>query len=280
MSTLSLLTEWQAWQRAGGLSERTITERSGTLQHLATSLDVDLMDLTAGNIIAFLGRKGIGPASRATYHASIRAFCSWAVEVGYMTVNPADKTPSPKRPKNLPRPVAAAQLGAILKVATRPKTRMMVLLAALAGLRVHEIAKIQGQDIDMNTGALTVTGKGGTTQVIPLHPLLIDLARGFPPSGYWFTTYKGNKERTTGPILPSAVGTTISRAMERAGVHGTPHQLRHWYGTALLEQGVDLRTVQELMRHESIASTQIYTKVSDVRRRAAINLLVLPDLAA
>lgn len=276
MNTLSLLTEWQAWQRAAGLSERTITERTGTLNHLSTFLERDLSALTAGGIIMFLGRKGIGPASRATYHASIRSFCAWAVEVGYYVQNPADKTPSPKRPKNTPRPVAAAQLGAILKVAHRPKTRMMVLLAALAGLRVHEIAKLQGQDIDLDTGALTVTGKGGTTQVIPLHPLLIDMARGFPREGYWFTTYKGNKERTTGPILPSAVGTTIGRAMERAKVHGTPHQLRHWYGTALLEQGVDLRTVQELMRHESIASTQIYTKVSDVRRRAAINLLELP----
>ncbi|WP_104087256.1 tyrosine-type recombinase/integrase [Arthrobacter sp. GMC3] len=279
MNTLSLLTEWQAWQRAGGLSERTIAERTGTLNHMAVFLDKDLSELAAAGIITFLGRKGIGPASRATYHASIRAFCAWAVEAEHFTVNPATKTPSPKRPRNLPRPVAAAQLGAILKAATRNRTRMMVLLAALAGLRVHEVAKIQGQDIDMDNGTLTVTGKGGGTQVMPLHPLLIDMARGFPREGYWFTTYNGNKERDSGPVLPSAVGTAISRAMGRAGVHGTPHQLRHWYGTALLEQGVDLRTVQELMRHQSIASTQIYTKVSDVRRRAAINLLVLPEAA-
>lgn len=279
MSTLSLLIEWQAWQRAGGLSERTIMERTGTLNHLSVFLDRDLAELTSAGIIMFLGRKGIGPASRATYHASIRAFCSWAVEAEHFSINPADKTPSPKRPKNLPRPVAAAQLGAILKAANRQRTRMMVLLAALAGLRVHEIAKIQGQDIDMDTGTLTVTGKGGSTQVMPLHPLLIDMARQFPREGYWFTTYTGNKTGNHGPVLPAAVGIAISRAMERAGVHGTPHQLRHWYGTALLEQGVDLRTVQELMRHQSIASTQIYTKVSDVRRRAAINLLELPASA-
>lgn len=276
MNTLSLLTEWQAWQRAAGLSERTITERAGTLNNLATHTNTDLGALTAGGIIMFLGRKGLSASSRATYHASIRAFCAWAVEAGHYASNPADKTPAPKRPRNVPRPVAAAQLGAILKAAHRNKTRMMVLLAALAGLRVHEIAKVQGQDIDMDAGTLTVTGKGGTTQVMPLHPLLIDMARGFPREGYWFPTYKGNSTGASGPILPAAVGVSISRAMERAGVNGTPHQLRHWYGTALLEQGVDLRTVQELMRHQSIASTQIYTKVSDKRRRHAINLLELP----
>ena len=67
--------------------------------------------------------------------------------------------------------------------------------------------------------------------------------------------------------------------MERAVVNATPHQLRHWYGTQLLEHGADLRTVQELMRHESISSTQIYTLVSPVRRRDAIMLLELPDAA-
>ena len=279
MNTHLLLMEWQAWQRAGGLSERTITERSGTLNHLAESIGVDLAALQPGHIIAFLGRKGIGPSSRATYHASIRAFCKWAMDAGHFTVNPTDKTPSPKRPRNLPRPVAAAQLGAILKAAHRTKAHMMVLLAALAGLRVHEIAKIQGQDIDLDAGTLMVTGKGGSTQVLPLHPLLLDMAQKFPRQGYWFPTYKGNVTGQKGPILPAAVSITISRAMERAGVTGTPHQLRHWYGTALLEAGVDLRTVQELMRHLSIASTQIYTKVSDVRRREGVNRLELPNVA-
>lgn len=68
--------------------------------------------------------------------------------------------------------------------------------------------------------------------------------------------------------------------MERAGVHGTPHQLRHFFGTSLLDAGVDLRTVQELMRHESLQSTQIYTHVSGTRKRDAVDLLRVLEVAS
>lgn len=147
----------------------------------------------------------------------------------------------------------------------------MVLLAALAGLRVHEIAKVRGDDFDLERGTLTVVGKGNKRATIPLHPILLDLVPTMP-AGYWFTHWESPDE----PIAGKSCGQAISRAMARAGVAATAHQLRHWYGTSLLESGADLRTVQELMRHESLATTQVYTRVTSERRRAAIHALNLP----
>jgi integrase/recombinase XerD len=153
---------------------------------------------------------------------------------------------------------------------------MMILLATLAGLRVHEIAKFSGEDIDWETMAMIVTGKGGKTAYLPVHPLIAQDACRFPREGAWFPAY--GRE---GPITPHAVSKAIKSCMDRAGVRGKPHQLRHYYGTALLRNGANLRVVQELMRHGSIATTQIYTEVTTSEMRAAVNaLLPNPPIAA
>lgn len=273
--TETIIGEWQQWQRAQGLSERTITERGQVLAHLASQADRDAFEIRPVDIIRYTGRPGLSQSSRATYHASIRAFYGWCQRVELRADNPADATPTPKRRRAAPRPLGSSQLAAVLAAANRRRTRMMVLLAALAGLRVHEIAKLRGDDFDWSAGVVTVAGKGGKVAMVPVHEAIAAAADGWPAAGWWFGAYDGGD----GPIKPGAVSKAIGRAMERAGVAGTAHQLRHWYGTALLEQGEDLRTVQELMRHESVATTQIYTLVTSARRRAAIGRLATPAAA-
>lgn len=263
----SLLLEWRAYQTAGGISNRTITERA----HVIRALRKDPRTVTALDLIAFLGRPGLTASTRATYYASLRAFFKYAVEFELREDMPLDRVPVPRRPRSVPRPITGEQLTALLGAARRTRTRDFIRLAALAGLRVHEIAKIRGEDFDMEAGSLMVTGKGGKTAVLPIHPDLVDLVRARPRSGYWFPRIDG----APGPVGARAVSAAIGRAMERAGITGTPHQIRHWYGSALLAGGADLRTVQELMRHESVQSTQIYTAVPDDRRRAALGAIRL-----
>ena len=149
------------------------------------------------------------------------------------------------------------------------RTRAMILLAAFAGLRVHEIAKVRGEHLDLVDRRLTVHGKGDITATLPLHHRIVEhaYAAGMPRTGWWFPgSDRGHQRR-------ESVGQTIKEVMVRAGVLGSAHQLRHWYGSELLANGVDLRTVQELMRHRSVSSTQIYTQVTDQRRVAGIDSL-------
>jgi integrase/recombinase XerD len=270
----SVLASWRLWQEAQGLAERTISERANVITHLLAFAGCGPLSLRPDDIIAFTARRDISATSRATYHASIRAYCVWLVRTKRRDDDPSVDTPRPRRPKARPRPLHDAQLEALLDQANRRRTRMMILLAALAGLRVHEIAKVRGEDLDRVIGALTVTGKGGKTAIIPAHEMIVAEASHFPRQGPWFPAYNGREH-----ILPGSVSSAIQSTMRRAGVVGKPHQLRHWYGTTLLAAGVDVRVVQELMRHENLATTAIYTQVDDAQRRAGLALLSLPKAA-
>ncbi len=254
--------------RAQGLSERTIGERTGTMRQVLTHAHTDPLTLAAADILAFLARP-LSASTRATYHASIRAFCAWMQRTGRRADNPADRTPRPRRPKSRPRPIEASQLHALLATANRRRTRAYVLLGALAGLRVHEIAKVRGDDIDPYTHVLTVVGKGGKVAQVPLHDDLVALAATMPTTGWWFPSYAVDREH----VSSTAVSQAVSDAMRRAGFEGKPHQLRHFYGTELVRAGVNLRIVQTLMRHESPATTAIYTKVDFDQLRAGIAAL-------
>lgn len=268
---VQILDAWKRWQTAQGLAARTIKDRRDVLTHLASVSGAPLLEVTPDQIIDYVGRPALSQSSRASYHASIRAFYKWAVITGKLTESPAASTPSPRRPKGLPRPIQTAHLSVLLAAANRKRTRAMIILAAYAGLRVHEVAKFRGDDLDRISGIITVTGKGGKTAMIPAHQEILELADSFPQRGYWFPAYG---TQTNSPHITSTqVSRAISNTMRRAGFAGKAHQLRHWYATTLLDEGVDVRVVKDLMRHESLLSTEIYTQVSMKRLYAGITAL-------
>lgn len=271
---LEILDEWKQWQTSQALSPRTINDRRDVMLHLHhLSGQTPLLEIEAQHIIDYCARPHLSATSKASYHATIRAFYKWAVRTGKLEENPVDGTPVPKRPKGVPRPVQTAHVAALIRSVNRKRTRAMVILAVYAGLRVHEVAKFRGEDIDRIGRSITVTGKGGKTALLPAHDVIMDLAEDFPRRGHWFPAYG---TQTDAPhIGAKAVSRAIRDAMRRAGFEGKPHQLRHYYATELLDQGVDVRIVKDLMRHESLATTEIYTKVSLKRMREGIDRLPL-----
>lgn len=275
MDTSGTLADWCAWMRGIGRAERTVTERHITLWHFFELTGTGPVSFTQRHVVRYLGRKGLKPASRASYYTQIKAFAKWAVLIGLRDDNPLADLPAPKRPKCVPRPITNADFLALLESTPRRATRIKITLAALQGLRAHEVAKVRGDDFDGQAMQLRVTGKGGGEAVIPLHPGMAELVGSMPSRGWWFPS----ELTSTGHVTAKSVSTVISNAMQRAGVPATGHQLRHWFGTSLLTSGADLRTVQELMRHESITSTQIYTLVSNERRVEALARLELPTAA-
>lgn len=267
---------WRLRQEQQALSERTIADRAAAITWMLMYTEEHPLRITEVGILRYLARPSLSKSTKATYHAHIRAYSRWLVRAGLRKDDPTLLIDAPKRTKSRPRPLSDEQLVRLLAATKRRRTRTMILFAALAGLRVHEIAQLRGEDFDLERGILTVTGKGGKTAMVPLHDLLIEEAGRYPREGWFFPTYE-KQNSSCEHITRRGVGYAITATLKRAGIDATPHQLRHWYGTALLDDGEELRVVQELMRHESPATTAIYTKVSMTRERAAIARLKLPS---
>lgn len=262
------LTAWRTWMFAQSLSRRTVTERTSTVIRMAEWCRVVPHAATDDQIAAWLAEGGDWSArTRHTYHSALKAWFLWLQLKELRHDNPMIKVGKPKRVRSDPRPISDADLVRLLAIRMNRRTRAAILLAAFAGLRVHEIAKIRGEHFDLISRQVVVHGKGGRTDTLPLHHRIVEIAYQMPREGFWFPgTDHGHQRR-------ESIGGTIKAAMVRAGVLGSAHQLRHWFGTALVAAGVDLRTVQELMRHVQLTSTQIYTKVADQRRAEGINRL-------
>lgn len=267
--TTRLLTSWQTWQYAQSLSRRTVEERSGAVARMSLWCNTPPECVTVDQIAAWLAQGEWAASTRTTYYTALTAWFLWLQVQEHRIDNPMVKIGKPKRPRGEPRPISNADLCRILGIRMNRRTRAMILLAAFAGLRVHEIAKLRGEHLDLVDRRITVAGKGGVTVTLPLHHRIVEhaYAAAMPRSGWWFPgSDRGHQRR-------ESVGGSIKDVMVRASVQGSAHQLRHWFGSELLANGVDLRVVQELMRHASVASTQIYTRVTDQRRIAGIDSL-------
>lgn len=264
-----LLPRWEASQSYRGLSQRTIEERAAAVAKYAQATGEPPLGFTRAGMEKWIGRPGLKPGSKWTYSQHLRAWHVWLLKEKLRPDDPMIDMDRPRKPKSTPRPVENYELTALLERVRHVEgpARMMVLLAAYAGLRVHEIAKIHGRDYDPETGTLVVLGKGEKEVLLDMHPAIRAEAAKYPRLGWWF------RGRTDGHVERHYVSKMIREVMRSAGVASTPHALRHWYATALVENGEDIRMVQELMRHESLTSTQIYTKVSRVRRSEAVNRL-------
>lgn len=266
-----LLQEWMLWQLAARLSERTVEERIRVIAQFRGESKTGALMAQPIDIVRWLSKHTEWSGSTAaTYHSYLTAWFKWLCLMEYRADNPMIKLSSPKYPERVPRPVSDDDLTRLLCTRMHHRTRVMVMLAALEGLRVSEIAQVRGEDLDVRGPRLFVIGKGGKRAWIPLHPLIAEVSETMPRRGWWFPA---NNRRPGDHLHGKSVSDIIGQAMRRAGARGTPHSLRHWFGTTALEDGADLRTVQELLRHKSVSSTQIYTQVSDARRTAAVTKL-------
>lgn len=266
-----LLDTWTSTMQGQGLSDRTIAERRRVIAQLARDTGTDPAALTAPTLSSWLATLP-SAATRDAYYSITRAWTRWLILAGHRDDDPTIRVPRPRVPPARPRPITDTQLTALLNLPLRRDTRTKILLAAYAGLRIHEIAKIRSTDVDQTAGTITITGKGSRTDTLPAHPLILNLATTYPP-GYWFPS----PARPDQPVAARTVGTVISRALTRAGVDASAHQLRHYFATTLLKNGADSRVVQTLMRHSSLATTGRYLAVSTDQQREALNLLHQPD---
>lgn len=260
MDTDNIVNEYAAWLRSWSPSKKTVDARRSLAANRLRAWG--LTGFTATNIQEWLS--GFTGWSRATYYSHLRDLCAWMVAAGYLTEDPMEGVRKPKRPKPVPRPLTETEVVRVLSEA-RGEVRDWVLLALLSGLRAHEIAKIRGEDVSETH--IYVDGKGGVRAALPTHPDLWTMAQRYPSRGYWFP---GSDD---GHVRPNAISIQVGKLFRSLGVSGSIHRCRHVYGTRLLKQGAHIRVVQQLMRHASLATTEVYTQVTDDDMRDAIGRL-------
>lgn len=263
------------YQRAQNLAATTIRNRRSILTTFARKTG-KLVDCDVFTLRRYVGRDDdVTAGTRRTERGALAAFFGFLHAEGLRADNPATKLPVVRVAKGQPRPFTADQIDAMLNSGAYRRTRAMILLGYHQGFRVSSIARVHGEDIDRDSRRIRTIGKGGKERWLPLHPVIAELADEMPRDDYWFKARNGE-----GHIRPSSVTDLITKAKLRAGIHDrhlTPHSLRHAFGTDLVENDVDIRIVQELMMHESLSTTQIYTGVSERRKQQGI--LTLPSRA-
>jgi integrase/recombinase XerD len=219
------------------------------------------------------------PSSVARALAAVRSFHRFLVLEGDAQTDPAEGVARPKVPRNLPKPLTVDEVAALVAAPGQDGTvplRDRALLETLygAGLRISELVALDVDDVDLDEGSVRAVGKGSKERIVPLGRYAVraleaylrrarpDLA-GPRSRGALFLNRRGGRLTRQGC-------TNIIKAMaRRAGIRKrvTPHMLRHSFATHLLEGGADVRVVQELLGHASLATTQIYTLITRDRLR-------------
>ena len=235
----------------------------------------DAARIEAHALRAHLARRraeGLGNASAARELSALKAFIAFARN---QTGDPEPAPPrlrGPRLKKGLPRPVTPDEASNLAELVDGlassawigARDRAVLLLMYGAGLRIAEALSLKGRDVPLGE-VLTVTGKGGKQRIVPVLPVVragvADYAAACPwplaPDQPLFRGAKG------GPLAPGMVQRAVAEARRALGLPdtATPHALRHSFATHLLGAGGDLRSLQELLGHASLGSTQIYTKV-------------------
>lgn len=264
------------WMRLRGLSVNTVKMRRTVLGLLAVYITRPLLEATPDEIDAWQSTLGLlAVQTRASYVSHVRNFYSWAVEYGHLAASPATVLASPRVPRRLPRPIPEARMAAAMAQAPQP-IRLWFELAAYGSARAGEIAALERPDIlaDEAEPMIVLHGKGGKERMVPLAPrLAVALADpALPCQGRLFRRPSGQ------PVTPKDVSRQANDWLHGHGYPETIHQFRHRFGTQALRAGANLREVQELMGHESPATTAIYTLVNPMDAAPAVAAIDHPLL--
>jgi integrase/recombinase XerC len=232
--------------------------------------------------VAALHEAGYAKTTIARRLASLRSFFRFGQREGWTSSNPAKPLRNPRKARSLPHFLSTEDIGRLLAAPPARETQGMrdrAILEVLysAGLRVSELAGLNASDLDLAGGTLRVRGKGRRERIAPIGSFA---ARALKE---WIAVRRLSPREKSGPEGPvflnkfgrrlttRSVGRMLEKHLRTTGLdrRTTPHTLRHSFATHLLDRGADIRSVQELLGHKSLVTTQIYTHVSTAGLRAA-----------
>ncbi|MGH3133980.1 MAG: tyrosine recombinase [Gaiellaceae bacterium] len=229
--------------------------------------------------LAAMRAEGLAPSTLARRVSAVRTYFRHLIVIGTHTENPAAAIKLPRRARHLPRALSPAETERLIDAATgtTPRTlrdRALVELLYGAGLRVSEAVGLEKGAVDLDDRIVRVIGKGAKERLVPLGRPAAEAARRYLALGRPHLDRRFRPElflnARGGPLTRAGAFLILRRLAERAGLQPErvhPHLLRHSFATHLLEGGADLRSVQEMLGHADLGTTERYTHVSDRRRR-------------
>lgn len=265
-----------------GLSKNTIESYSIDLKKFQDFLSLknkNFTSFTRADVVDFietLRNKGYSISSTCRFISSIKSLCKYLIIENVIKEDPSENLQTPKRWERLPKSLTVSEVRSFLELDTpidKPimmRDSVMLELLYSSGLRVSELVSLKVEDINLEAGFIRVLGKGSKERVVPVNIRAIGRLRGYlnkarqeilkkRQSSYLFVTGRGRS------LTRQRFWQTIKTLGRKKGIDLSPHTLRHSFATHLLEGGADLRSVQKMLGHSDISSTQIYTKVTTER---------------
>lgn len=265
-----------------GLSKNTTESYSLDLrkfQKFLSSRGRGFASFAKPDIIDFIGQlrdESYSIASICRFISSIKCLCKYLMIQNLIQEDPSETLQAPKKWERLPKALSISDIKSFFEMSsslnkpTMIRDCVMLELLYSSGLRVSELVSLKLEDIHLDSGFLRVLGKGSKERIIPVNARAIEKLKTYinkqrPEilkkrfSSYLFITGRGK------PMTRQRFWQTIKALGRRSGIELSPHTLRHSFATHLLEGGADLRSVQKMLGHSDISTTQIYTKVTTDR---------------
>lgn len=279
MTWKNALTDYQYFLKIErGLSENSIKSYSQDIQKLINFLEQEELQLSPSEIqgevierFIYDSAKKVAPRSQARMISGLRNFFDYLIFEDYRKENPTDLIEAPKIGRKLPDTLSESEINQIitqidLSTAEGERNKVMIEILYSCGLRVTEMIQLKISDLFFDEGFIRVIGKGNKQRFVPINSYMIKLVETYKDYVRSSLKIQKNFEDT---LFLNRRGKQLSRNMvfmilkdltEKAGIHKTvsPHTLRHSFATHLLENGADLRAIQQMLGHESITTTEIY----------------------
>lgn len=245
-----------------GLRDQTIYQRLSILRLLDRTITDEL---TPASLLRFVRDRGLSPGTSYQYHSICSSFFVWAIRNNFIDTDPFAGGRRPSKPRYKARPAGNDDMLEVFAKAREPE-RSWAILAAYAGLRCGEIARVSAGDLVPSGGGWVLRvpeGKGSKPGAVPAHPVVVDLLR------------EHAKNRTRDRIWPTMTAQKVSQRanaeFRRIGAQCRMHELRHAFATELYRQTRDVLTVQHALRHEQLETTARYIAFDDDAVAAAIS---------
>ena len=255
-------------------STNTIDTYLNALNHLNNEINKDILKLSSNEIEKFISSLNLESSSISNYLSAYKTFYNYYIKIGKTNINPIDKVDTPKLSKHLPTYLTVEEVDKLLNIeitdAFSARNKSLLELLYATGLRISELINLEFKNIDLNDCIVRIMGKGSKERIVPINDMAIKYlkiyVKGFrhklvktEQNNYVYLNNHGKKMTRQG------VFKMIKKRTQEAGIKKdvSPHTLRHSIATHMLENGADLRIIQEFLGHESIGTTQIYTHLTN-----------------